>query len=77
MDTTLPFDYRAVWPDEYYKLWHDVEFLELHQVRKNRIAFNEHKFKPFEFPSTSKDVQLYSVEKERLEELFEMYPKAE
>ena len=77
MDTTLPFDYRAVWPDEYRKRWHDVEFRELHQVRKNRIAFNDHKFKPFEFPSTSKDVQLYSVEKERLEELFEMYPKAE
>lgn len=77
MDTTLPFDYRVVWPDEYEKLSEKVHFNKLHRDRKDEIAFNHHKFKPFEFPLHSKDVQLYSVEKDRLEELFEMYPKAE
>ena len=77
MDTTLPFDYRVVWPDEYEKSSEKANFNKLHRDRKDEIAFNHHKFKPFEFPLYSKNVQLYSVEKDRLEELFEIYPKAE
>lgn len=79
MDDELPFDYRAVWPDEYAKSnkSNKVKFNRMHLIRKDKIAFNEHKFKPNEFPLTQKDVQLYSVEKERLQELLEIYPKAE
>ena len=59
MDVELPFDYRAVWPDEYSKKNHSsnvVNFNRMHQIRKDKIAFNEHKFKPNEFPLTQKDV---------------------
>ena len=71
MDTELPFDYRAVWPDEYEKSRGKVHFNKTHLTRKDKIAFNEHKFKPNTFPLETPDIQLYSVETERLEELFE------
>lgn len=57
MDTSLPFNYRALAEDE-YKVMQDntIHLEENYRVRKNRITFNEHKFKPREFPQTSKTV---------------------
>ena len=46
-------------------------------MRKNRIAFNEHRFKPWDFPKDSKVVQFFAIESDRLLELLELYPKAE
>lgn len=79
MEADLPFNYRAIDPDEYS--WTSgaskVIFNEMHDLRKLKIAFNEHRYKPWDFPQTAKEITLYAVEKDRLEELFETYPFAE
>ena len=79
METELPFDYRAIAVDE-FRVEDDFDsasFNKMHQTRKNKIYFNEHRFKPWSFEAQKKDVQLYAVEAERLQELLEINPKAE
>ena len=56
MDTQLPFNYRAIWPDEYSSNHSHVKFNKEHDKRKNKIAFREDKFKPWGFPQEAKSV---------------------
>ena len=79
METELPFDYRAVGDDEFIEEDDQecVNFHKLHAQRKEKIYFNEHRFKPWQFEAEKKDVQLYAVEADRLQELLEVNPKAE
>lgn len=77
LETELLFNYRAVGEDEFEPVSDTVCFNDLHGERKNKIYFNEHRFKPWDFPLQQKDVVLYAVEPEALVELLEKNPKAE
>ena len=57
MDTALPFDYRAIGEDEFSWLINNtIRMDKEYNIRKDRITFNEHKFKPWDFPKTSKTI---------------------
>ena len=52
MDTDIPFKFRAIRPDEYD--WVEgatkVQFNDLFSIRRQKIAFNEHRYRPWDFP---------------------------
>ena len=57
MDDTLPVNYRAIREDEFSETAADfgeeessAQINQLHTRRKNKIFWNEHLFKPKEFP---------------------------
>lgn len=77
LEAKLPFNYRAIGEDEFQMTNQAACFNNLHGERKNKIYFNEHRFKPWDFPLTQKDVILYAVESDVLLELLEKNPKAE
>ena len=72
MGVHVPFNYRAVGQDEFDMKYKKAAFeTEQHQVRKDRISFNEHRFKPNDFPKSAKEVQLYTVERSQVIELLD------
>ena len=79
MDAKLPFNYRAITSEEYNQeaFENQVTFNKMYRDRKEKIIFNEHKFQPYEFPKTQRNVLFYAVDAERLDELLEHNPKAE
>ena len=77
MNVFMPFNYRAVSEEEFIFSKDGVAMeTQLHQKRKEKIYFNEHRFKPFDFPKTAKVVTFYTVENDQLMELLENNPKA-
>ena len=49
---------------------------DLPYTRREQIIFNEHRFRPYEFPKTAKEVELYSVKRETILALLNAYPRA-
>ena len=50
MKKLLPFNYRAIHPDEYIYKHRILVMRDLYAERKKQIMFNEHLFKPYDYP---------------------------
>ena len=76
MRDDLPFDYRASSEDEFFTKYGLTITQPLHELRKRQIIHNEHRFRPNEYPKTAKEVESYTIDKDRLLALLNTFPRA-
>lgn len=76
MRCDLPLDYRAAAEDEYFSKYNLTVIQPMHALRKEQIVYNQHRFRPYEYPKTAKEVELYTIEKHRLLALLDAFPRA-
>ena len=76
MRCDLPLDYRAAAEDEYFTKYNLTVIQPMHALRKEQIVYNQHRFRPYEYPRTAKEVELYTIEKHRLLALLNAFPRA-